>query len=54
MVQVQGYMVVDVADMDRNEVEVGVVVGAVDRIAGVEAGKVESVGTMGYNLDCSA
>lgn len=44
------YMIVDVADMDRNEV---VVVGVVvDHIAGVVVGKVESVDTMGYNLDC--
>jgi hypothetical protein len=48
VVQAQGYMFVDAADMDRNEVVVGVVV---DRIAGAEVGKVEFVDTMGYNLD---
>ena len=43
-------MIVGAADMDRNEVEVGVVAGVVDRIAGVEAGMVEFADTMGYNL----
>jgi len=49
---VQGYMIVDAADMDRNEVEDVIGVG-VDHTAGSEVAKVESVGTMGYNLDYS-
>ena len=47
---VREYTIVDVADMDRSEVEVGVGV-VVDRIAGVEVEMVEFADTMGYILD---
>ena len=49
----QGCKIVDAADMDRNEVEVVIVVVVVDHTAGSEVAKVGSVGTMGYNLDYS-
>jgi hypothetical protein len=42
------YMIVDAADMDRNEVVVEV---GVDHTAEVEAEKVEFADTMGYTLD---